>query len=218
MLCSLNEIESEVRKAARGVGLAWGLAEEAGWAARFLATRQLPSISVFVTFFDWREGRGHNAVSPIVEEPIWRAHGGRLCAITTATAWQDFLGCSMSSGSMHFDNTSAPLLFAPFVAAVSSRLGRSLVLQWPGVALFFSENRVWFAGNREELSRSRIAAMNIGDRPPGPDATLCASNWRGVSIDDQDWSRLTDYAARTYVPSSAASRLYGAGAGLLDND
>lgn len=32
------------------------------------------------------------------------------------------------------------------------------------------------------------------------------------------WDRLSDFAARTFVPESAASRSSGAGAGLLDND
>ncbi len=32
------------------------------------------------------------------------------------------------------------------------------------------------------------------------------------------WSQLTEFAKRTYVPASEASRLAGAGAGLIDND
>ena len=36
---SLNEIDSLCQKAARGAGLDWGLAEEAGFAAAWLAAR-----------------------------------------------------------------------------------------------------------------------------------------------------------------------------------
>jgi hypothetical protein len=40
---ALSELRALVTKAARGAGLAWGLAEEAGWAADWLARRGLPA-------------------------------------------------------------------------------------------------------------------------------------------------------------------------------
>ena len=38
-----SELRSLVTKAARGAGLSWGLAEDAGWAAEWLARRSLPA-------------------------------------------------------------------------------------------------------------------------------------------------------------------------------
>lgn len=38
-----SELRALVTKAARGAGLAWGLADEAGWAADWLARRSLPA-------------------------------------------------------------------------------------------------------------------------------------------------------------------------------
>ena len=46
MTWSLNEIETLSRKAARGAGLSWGLAEEAGKATRWLAAAGLPGPQV----------------------------------------------------------------------------------------------------------------------------------------------------------------------------
>lgn len=43
MELSYSELRSLVTKAARGAGLEWGLAEEAGWAAEWLARRGLPA-------------------------------------------------------------------------------------------------------------------------------------------------------------------------------
>lgn len=37
-------------------------------------------------------------------------------------------------------------------------------------------------------------------------------------VSDQLWQTLADFAAKTYVPASEASRMAGAGAGLTDND
>ena len=38
-----SELNGLVTKAARGAGLSWGLAEEAGWAAEWLSRRGLPA-------------------------------------------------------------------------------------------------------------------------------------------------------------------------------
>ena len=40
----------------------------------------------------------------------------------------------------------------------------------------------------------------------------------GYRIDLETWVKLLDLAHKTYVPASEASRLSGAGAGLVDND
>lgn len=39
---SLGELQALATKAARGAGLSWGLAQEAGWAVRWLEARGLP--------------------------------------------------------------------------------------------------------------------------------------------------------------------------------
>lgn len=41
---------------------------------------------------------------------------------------------------------------------------------------------------------------------------------RPVFVSDQLWQVFNDYAAKTYVPATEASRIAGAGAGLTDND
>lgn len=40
---ALSEVRSLVTKAARGAGMNWGMAEEAGWAADWLARRAMPA-------------------------------------------------------------------------------------------------------------------------------------------------------------------------------
>ena len=52
MHASLNEIESLCKKAARGAGLSWGLAEEAGKAARWLSAHGLDGPGVLARSCD----------------------------------------------------------------------------------------------------------------------------------------------------------------------
>ncbi len=55
--------------------------------------------------------------------------------------------------------------------------------------------------------------LTATDAPPSPPITHTT-----VTVSEQLWQKLNDYAAKTYVPASDASRLAGAGAGLTDND
>lgn len=55
--------------------------------------------------------------------------------------------------------------------------------------------------------------LTKSDAAPPPHVTQAT-----VTVSDQLWQQLGDFAAKTYVPASDASRLAGAGAGLTDND
>jgi hypothetical protein len=59
---ALSELRSLITKAARGAGLSWGQAEEAGWAAEWLARRGLPAAD-WATL--WLAARMDGAVSPV---------------------------------------------------------------------------------------------------------------------------------------------------------
>lgn len=62
MTLALSELRSLITKAARGAGLGWGLAEEAGWAAEWLARRGLPAAD-WATL--WLAARIDGHVSPV---------------------------------------------------------------------------------------------------------------------------------------------------------
>lgn len=59
---ALSELRSLITKAARGAGLSWGLAEEAGWAAEWLARRGMPAADWATV---WLAARIDGAVSPV---------------------------------------------------------------------------------------------------------------------------------------------------------
>jgi hypothetical protein len=59
---ALSELRSLITKAARGAGLSWGLAEEAGWAAEWLARRGMPAAD-WATL--WLASVIDGAISPV---------------------------------------------------------------------------------------------------------------------------------------------------------
>jgi hypothetical protein len=59
---ALSELRSLITKAARGAGLSWGLAEEAGWAAEWLSRRGMPAAD-WATL--WLAARLEGDVTPV---------------------------------------------------------------------------------------------------------------------------------------------------------
>ena len=62
---SLGEIEALCKKASRGVGLSWGLAEEAGLIARHLSEFNLPGSDTVYTNLKFIEDNGWEDLSLI---------------------------------------------------------------------------------------------------------------------------------------------------------
>ena len=56
---TLAEIESSMRKAAQAIGLDWGIAEEAGKSARWLAAFGLPGAELMLAQLQQLEGHDH---------------------------------------------------------------------------------------------------------------------------------------------------------------
>lgn len=107
MICSLNEIEMLVRKAVRGAGYDWGLAEEAGKAARRLALAGHDAVVAFLALCERFDGSTHTERAPTSLAGVWQAPGGLLCPLTAGAALSDLTPPSLETGSM-----AVPLIFA----------------------------------------------------------------------------------------------------------
>lgn len=191
MLCSLNEIETAVRKAVRGAGYDWGLAEEASKAARWLALHGQPAIALFLGLCERFDRRPYAERAPAALAGVWRAPGGVLCPLIAGAALGDLAPPALETGPMAF-----PAIYAAFAAAAGYALEGGI-----DAAQAIAERTV---------CRRVAAAGRAADPAPLPD---------GVDVDDALWARLDRFASRTYVPASTVSRLTGAGAGtMVDND
>lgn len=214
---SLNEIDALVRKAARGAGLSWGLAEEAGKCARVLASAgpaYLPLVA------DVLEAQRDGLLSHRLraDGTIWRA-ADRLSinplVLGPSLADHAFL---LEEGLLDIEGPlGAPALLLPFVATVARRLGAAIRVSTDRGELVVSGSTVAealphaLAGQVHRLRLAREKTM--ADDPPQPSTLI-----RAVSLPQGLKERFEALAALTYVPSSERSRATGAGAGLNDND
>ena len=114
MTFSLNEVEALAKKAARGAGYTWGLAEEAGKAVRWLCAHDIDGCAVLADLLVEVDGLDQADCAP-VPGVIWTSRGEKLCPIAGGCALSDhaeFLG----DGNLRFENVMKPALLVPFVA------------------------------------------------------------------------------------------------------
>ncbi|HEY7690698.1 MAG TPA: DUF3726 domain-containing protein [Dongiaceae bacterium] len=180
----------QVRKAIRGAGYGWGLAEEAGKAARWLSVHEYKAVPAFLGLCARFDRSAYEAIAPASTDGIWMAAGGMLCPLIAGVTLRDFLPDRMASGPMAF-----PVIFAAFALPAGYEL--------EGADL--SEAAVSGITCRRKAQPDRDGADNAA--PPG------------ISVEEDVWQRIDVFARRTYVPASDASRRTGAGAGTeVDND
>lgn len=224
---SLNEIEAMARKAARGAGMSWGLAEEAGKAARWLALHDQPGLAALVDLLEWRDGRAHEMLRPHETTGadgarLWQAAGDALCPVAAGTALVDFaFDLRRADASIRLHTVRAPLLLLPFLARAAAEEGRAFAMtcgtpeQGPATARLSPGGPIGplprLPGEADILIRP--AADDDAHSKKAPPRVA-----RGVTVDRRVWARAERLAHRTYVPASDGSRLSGAGAGLGDND
>lgn len=209
MSFSLNEIEAMAKRATRGAGYSWGLAEEAAKATRWLCAQGLDGASELATVL--RRGFP-DALERHVPKDVngdWQGEDD-LCPLMTGAALSDH-AAALQTGSILIRNVAATALLLPFTANVARRLNTSLTVKFDdcvaatdGVVLYLPDSHLTQTGNVR-------VATGRGPGAPRPQATR-------ATPDGESWRILTGFAHRTYAPATEESRRLGAGSGLSDNE
>ncbi len=208
MTWSIGEIGALATKAARGSGLDWGLAEEAGYAVKWLQRRQLPGVMALCRYLSWR--RNGN----LTRWPDKPGTHGHYCPITIGAAYGD----GAFGDEAQFLGIKTPLLLIPFVAIRVTET--PLEINIGSTRFYLSKDQIGHTNNDTAiLSDAETCQISIAsghlpnmtitselDLPRVPtSATACVRVLEG-------------FAKNTYAPATEESRLAGAGAGLNDND
>lgn len=190
MSWSIGEIASLSIKATRGAGLAWGTAEEAGWALRCLARSGLP---------------GAEALAARLQ----MTHGACPLGIGMAVCDSGDIEALERAGPI-----VSPLLVLPFLSSLAAP-GRALKIgigeHGAPVSAHVSAQGIVTAYRSCEPALMRV----IGDHDQPVQGRPLT---RIADIAPEALTDLTYFASKTYAPATEASRLSGAGAGLTDND
>lgn len=216
---SLGEIYALVYKAYRGAGFSWGMAQEAGRAAAWLAAQGLPAASLFVDLLDQIDGLDAEALTPLVDSNQLKPSGRSCCPVVCGTVLSD-------TGASYFDlnqpeglaihSVCSPLILLPFVAniAVTDKIGLSVTFDGGLVQISSDGHCSYQALEPLLVSESDVVLSESNDQNHQPKQNPA----RRALVDAADLLHLESLAHRTYVPASEQSRSSGAGAGLTDND
>ena len=217
MTWSLNEIESLAKKATRGAGRDWGLAEEAGKATRWLCAAGWPGADLLAALLTRLDGVPHDLVRPQETDGEWQAAGGQLCPLVAGATLSDLADRWAGGQTARLGPTACPLLLVPYMVWSADRTGAMLSLE-------FDDLRITRGRGETAIE---IASDRVLTAHSAPSVTLGAVNeiagmplkrtYRG-QISAEATRTLLDFAQRTYAPETEQSRLAGAGAGLTDND
>lgn len=190
---ALSELRSLITKAARGAGLGWGQAEEAGWAAEWLARRGMPAADWATV---WLAARMEGAVSP-VEVGVFLA--------------DDLAIASTISGTELPDGLAAPGYLLPFLHRLAEA-GSS-------VSIVSMQGHVARVSNTGEVAFGPAwQAQSSGWQLSNADDAGWQSGRAGRPVVSASVLEcLEGLALKTTVPGSDASRR-DAGSSVGDND
>ncbi|MFN4141393.1 DUF3726 domain-containing protein [Aestuariivirga sp.] len=216
MKVSCNELDAAVRKAFRGVGYAWGEAEEAGKAAVWLARRSLPFGRAVIDLLE-AASDDVGALRPVTGLGTWTSKSGEICPVLSGIALADDPSQLEASETIRIEGLRSAVLFLPFMAQAASAGMRDLTLLTRALEARFCCAGIHVSLSPVEANRPAAAALSAH-----AGAKTAASPLRvhrhAADIPAEEWEALLRFAARTYVPASQRSRVAGAGAGLVDND
>lgn len=216
MTRSLNEIEAMSKRAARGAGMSWGMAEEAGRAARYLSSYALDGGGFLASLLVQNDGKPHAQIAPGSLDEVWTAPSGVLCPLIVGACLNDCADRLREGQTIEMANVSHPILVLPFAIAAARYVQAQISLSWQDVNLTTDGLLLWIADPRSKVGEIKPVHITCSLGKLATDEPLSPGLRGDMSL--SAWSQLEKFAHRTYAPSTAESRLLGAGAGTSDND
>lgn len=213
---SIGEIDSLVLKAYRATAMPWGIAQEAGHAAGWMAMHRLPGLEAFAGLVKMFDGVAADQRTPVSLNTPYHASSGGLCPVVLGTVLNDLYAGDLKFEPITISRCAYPVILLPFIDRIALVNRRRLIVSWGNVEVRSNGDGLVIEGDPSSLGVDEIEQVTIStDDVAGPTRKGIARRGQGhpaaVKV-------LEQFAHRTYVPASEESRLGGAGAGLTDND
>jgi hypothetical protein len=210
MSLSLNEVEATAKKATRGAGYPWGLAEEAARATRWLCSQNIDGCAALASLLGQVDGRMLDLFSPRIADDVWEAESGTLCPVVTGAALSD-RAHTLHSQDIQLGSVHQPILLVPFAGLCAQQLDRTVTVAWTGTRATTDGQQLCLIGS----PRNHAVGVTVGE---GGEIGSTQPRCSRAEPDLAALAVLNRFASRTYAPATEQSRLMGAGAGVSDND
>lgn len=157
---TLAEIEFYLRKAARAVQLDWGISEEAGKAARWLAAFNLPGPELLLGHLQSIEGQIYPNFIPDCGEAVWKSESGVICPVIGGAALADRSAQMLEGKVFELSDVAYPLLLAAIVGQAARCHQTVFTTSWAGVSISCFENGISIDGNRDDLLLDKVDSVS----------------------------------------------------------
>lgn len=217
---SCNEAASLCMKAARGAGMSWGLAEEAGFAASWLVSQGIDGPSFLRSHLERADGKAWDDLCPNVSPATWHnAKGATVCPIILGATLSDYAdlpqGLVPDDAALSLGPVSAPILLVPFLSELARKDGVEISLSWADGAITVGPDTAGLQAAAGPLGVPRLD-LTLTVHKAAPRGPYLASTPNALTT-AATIAALNTFAMLTTVPASEASRA-GAGSTLSDND
>lgn len=184
MNLSMNEVAAQAKKAARGAGYSWGLAEEAGLATCWLCARQIDGVGVLADL-------------------LTEAPEPESCALRQGARLSDRAMLAPSeSRALH--RVTQPVFYLPFIAAAARQRQVIFAMIWEGGEAL-TDGHALFRQGPIPTSGGHVSLELRTTMPAAPHQNSRATPGSAA------WKVLSTFAHRTYAPATEESRRLGAG-------
>jgi hypothetical protein len=214
---SLSEIEALCRKASRGAGYSWGLAEDTGKAVRWLTAYGLPGSEVLAELLQKVAGDLKSFI-PELNGDGCNNQKNALCPLYCGAIVNDLGHWVAQDRTLTFHSMLYPLLVLPQAARIAEAFKMPVTLSFADIDIVCTSHDISFYGEPfwEVKSGDSVCQRASIDAAVKANKLFPSPLSRPVSA--EAIKILESYAHKTYAPATEASRLAGAGAGLSDND
>ena len=201
---TLSEIDTTSKRATKGAGFPWGVAEEVGKNMRLLELFGLSGIKNLNKYLKDYKKKQFQKIALISE--INETKKNPFCPIILGTNFIDQVNLLDKKNSIKIINVAFPILFLPFVSRASEVIGKRIFLKIDEKEFLLNLNQSIYSNYLKNEILENCNSININ---------FVENN---NSFNENEWKELYKLSEDTFVEETESLKIGAAGAGLTDND
>ena len=200
---SFSEIDTVVKRASKGVGFSWGVAEEVGKNIKLLEMFGLPGLKNLNDYFNSLKSKKFQNLTFISNHNQSKIP---YCPIISGISFLDQIDELKELINIKIENMSYPILFLPFLSRASEVIGKKISFKFDENIFLFNFNQNIYSNyfSNKILENAKLTEINFIEN--------------NNTFSQEEWDNLYKLSTNTFVEESDELKKSAAGAGLTDND
>ena len=200
---SFSEIDTVVKRATKGVGFNWGVAEEVGKNIKLLEMFGLPGLKNLNDYFNSLKSKKFQNLTFISNHNQSKIP---YCPIISGISFLDQVNELKELINIKIENMSYPILFLPFLSRASEVIGKKISFKFDENIFLFNFNQNIYSNyfSNKILENAKLTEINFIEN--------------NNTFSQEEWDNLYKLSTNTFVEESDELKKSAAGAVLTDND